>query len=341
MTSGRETDRYKVLDGLRAISILLVLACHLLPLGPAVLRFNEAAGAMGMSLFFILSGFLITSRLLDNPDIVEFLTRRLARILPLSYTYTLIIFTVIYFYPPGIVWTDLFTINYMDQYLVTGLNNHLWSLCVEIHFYAAIGLAVALAGRRAVWLVWPACLLVSYLRFQQSQYLAIETHLRVDEILAGACVATVLARLPRLDNVTQIRLILLVAAACWAVASHSAAGAFQSLRPYATAALLYASIHYGRVRPDTVLCSRPLRYIADISYALYVIHPATAYGWMNEGGPYVRYLLKRPISFALTFGLAHLSTFSLERSAQNLAKAWLRKRRADRLIAAAPAGEVS
>jgi peptidoglycan/LPS O-acetylase OafA/YrhL len=340
MASGLNADRYYLLDGLRAISILLVLACHLLPLGPAVLRFNEAAGAMGMSLFFALSGFLITSRLLDNTDIVEFLTRRLARILPLSYTYTLVVFTVIYFSPVHILWTDLFTINYMRQYLVSGLNNHLWSLCVEIHFYVAIGLAVALAGRRAIWLVWPACLLVTLLRFQQSAYLAIETHLRVDEILAGACVATALASLPALKNVARIRLVMFGAAACWAVASHSSAGSFQCLRPYATAVLLFASIQYGRVSPNTVLCSRPLRYIADISYALYVIHPATAYGWMNEGGSYARYFLKRPISFVLTFGLAHLSTFHLERNAQNFAKAWLRKRRADKLVAAAPASEV-
>ncbi len=335
MASGASTERYYVLDGLRAISILLVLACHLLPLGPAVLRFNEAAGAMGMSLFFALSGFLITTRLLNNTDIVEFLTRRLARILPLCYTYTLIVLTVIYFDPPAIVWTDLFTINYMDQYLVTGLNNHLWSLCVEIHFYAAIALAVALAGRRGVWLVWPACLLVTYLRFQQSQYLAIETHLRVDEILVGACVASALANLPTLRSIGRIRLIMFAAAACWAVASHSSAGAFQCLRPYATAVLLFASIQYGRALPSTVLGSRPLRYIAEISYALYVIHPATAYGWMNAGSSSVRYLLKRPVTFALTFGLAHLSTFHLERNAQNFAKAWLRKRRAGKLVAAA------
>lgn len=338
MASGPSTDRYYVLDGLRAISILLVLACHLLPLGPAVFRFNEAAGAMGMSLFFALSGFLITSRLLNNTDIVEFLTRRLARILPLSYTYTLFVFTIIYFSPVHILWTDLFTINYMEQYLVSGLNNHFWSLCVEIHFYAAIALAVALAGRRGIWIVWPACLLVTFLRYQQSQYLAIETHLRVDEILSGACVATALASLPTLKNVARIRLIMLGAAVCWAVASHSSAGAFQCLRPYATAVLLFAGIQYGRALPNTLLCSRPLRYIADISYALYVIHPVTAYGWMNEGSSSVRYFLKRPITFALTFGLAHLSTFHLERHAQNFAKAWLRRRRAGKLVAA-PAGE--
>jgi peptidoglycan/LPS O-acetylase OafA/YrhL len=64
-----------------------------------------------------------------------------------------------------------------------------------------------------------------------------------------------------------------------------------------------------------------------ISYALYVIHPATALGWMNEGSTTTKYLLKRPISFALTFMLAHLSTFYWERRWQSAARLWLQKRR--------------
>src|SRR4029079_8719686 len=96
MTSER---RLPVLDGLRAISILLVLAAHMLPLGPKMLTLNYSAGAMGMSLFFALSGFLIASTLLHNSDIGEFIVKRLARIVPLAYAYTLIVFTVVMFDP--------------------------------------------------------------------------------------------------------------------------------------------------------------------------------------------------------------------------------------------------
>ena len=92
MSKSRSEHNLPVLDGLRAISILLVLACHLLPLGPKTLRLNETAGAMGMSLFFALSGFLIASGLIKNPSVHEFLARRLARILPLAYVYTAIVF---------------------------------------------------------------------------------------------------------------------------------------------------------------------------------------------------------------------------------------------------------
>ena len=65
--------RLPALDGLRAISILLVLAAHMLPLGPKILGLNFTAGAMGMSLFFALSGFLIASALdLPTPTFGNF-----------------------------------------------------------------------------------------------------------------------------------------------------------------------------------------------------------------------------------------------------------------------------
>ncbi len=47
--------------GWRAVSILLVLACHWLPMPPKALYLNHAAGAAGMALFFALSDFLLVS----------------------------------------------------------------------------------------------------------------------------------------------------------------------------------------------------------------------------------------------------------------------------------------
>ena len=101
-------DRLPVLDGLRAISILLVLAAHMLPLGPKVLRLNETAGPMGMSLFFALSGFLIVSGLRHNADVPEFLIKRLSKILPLAYGYTFLVFSFLYFDPKIMLWTASF-----------------------------------------------------------------------------------------------------------------------------------------------------------------------------------------------------------------------------------------
>ena len=68
MTGGPTDEaRLDALDGWRGVSILLILACHLLPLGPKSLQLNDMAGPMGMAIFFTLSGFLITRFLLHRP----------------------------------------------------------------------------------------------------------------------------------------------------------------------------------------------------------------------------------------------------------------------------------
>src|SRR5689334_16088961 len=77
-------DSLPVLDGWRGISILCVLATHMLPLGPYGWG-NAFVGIAGMSLFFTLSGFLITSTLLEKDDVRSFFIRRACRILPLAF----------------------------------------------------------------------------------------------------------------------------------------------------------------------------------------------------------------------------------------------------------------
>src|ERR1700759_4126058 len=82
----RDTRKIPVLDGWRGISILSVLATHMLPLGPGGWG-NRFIGQVGMSLFFTLSGFLITGSLLERLDVVGFFIRRACRILPLAFAY--------------------------------------------------------------------------------------------------------------------------------------------------------------------------------------------------------------------------------------------------------------
>lgn len=308
--SGR---RLQVLDGWRAASILLVLACHLIPLGPARWRFNECAGPMGMALFFTLSGFLITTTLARNPNIPSFLIRRGARILPLS-TVAIFIYLALqrkgadyYFYHLT------YTLNYHYKYF-TELTSPFWSLCVEIHFYLAAVMIVGLFGRRGLLGLPLLGLGITALRIYSRVPIATESHLRMDEILAGAtlgllwldhagmvgrrCVAA-LKHVP--PPVFAVGLIL---------SSHPFGGPLQYLRPYVAASLVGSTL-FAPARYFNLLASAPLRYIAEISYALYVIHPITRFGWFGTGGTIVKYL-KRPIGLALVFGLAHLSTFHFE-----------------------------
>jgi peptidoglycan/LPS O-acetylase OafA/YrhL len=321
--------RLPALDGLRAISILLVLSGHLLPLGPKFLQLNISAATMGMSLFFVLSGFLIVSGLLHNADVPEFAVRRLARIVPLAYTYTLFAFCVLSFDPKTALFTATFLVNYLSDHLVS-YNGHFWSLCVEMQFYFAIALIVAVAGKKGIWIVWPACFAVTALRVHEGIYIGILTHIRVDEILAGALVATLYQKWWSGRTIYTTGLVAF-AVVLWFASSSPYTGWCQYLRPYAAGLLLAAVLLLGDNRLIGFLASRPMRYIAAISYALYVIHPITVQGWWNEGSLFERYILKRPISFAMTFAAAHGSTFYWERLWQQAARQWIEQRRRRRL----------
>jgi peptidoglycan/LPS O-acetylase OafA/YrhL len=318
------TGRIPVLDGLRALSIVLVLAAHLLPLGPKAWALNATAGAMGMSLFFALSGFLIVGTL-RNSDVLTFAVHRLARLLPLAWLYILVVWLCFSISAEALMASFGLYLNYRPD-LMLPVTEHLWSLGVEIHFYLAIGL-VALINRRAVApACWCLCLGVTLLRVLEGAHLSIATHLRVDEILAGACVATLSSRhLARMPASGRLWLGLAV---LWCIASHPGSGALQFLRPAITGLLLAATLQLPGGVLRQALGASMLRTIATMSYALYVIHPLTAHGWWNAGSIAERYLFKRPLGFAITIILAHLSSVYWERMWMRMARHWLAKRQA-------------
>ncbi len=52
---------------------------------------NEQFGLLGMSLFFTLSGFLITTTLYSDSNTIRFAIRRVCRIIPLAYAYIVVV----------------------------------------------------------------------------------------------------------------------------------------------------------------------------------------------------------------------------------------------------------
>src|SRR5271165_1148964 len=316
----------RVLDGWRGLSILAVLACHLLPLGPKPWRINDEAGGFGMAIFFCLSGFLITSFLLKDPGIRSFLIRRLCRIVPLAWLAMPIGLAMAHAPAPYYWYNFLFFANYPPYYL-TPVTGHLWSLCAEMQFYAGIALVYGLFGRRALYWALPlGCLAITALRVYAGAYVSIITHQRIDEILAGGVMALVYASDFKrwLGKLPSLIMLLLFAVSC-----HPASLMVNYFRPY-FAALLVGSTLASDTLLTPLLITRPLAYIAEISYALYVWHPLVADTWLGSGSTLVKYL-KRPLLFAAVFASAHASTFWYEKHWIEAGRRWsrltLKKRR--------------
>lgn len=304
-------EHFGVLDGWRAISIGLVLAGHLLPLGPKRFELNGAAASTGMALFFTLSGFLIATFLLRRPEVPAFLLRRFFRIVPLAWLYCVIILGWVGASVP--VWSaHLLFYGNLPPFWLIGPTAHLWSLALEMQFYVVAALLVRLLGRSGLYALPPLALLVTAARIAAGELSSIVTWLRADEILSGCTLAIVWSRYPRAERFTiplpAFGLLALVLVA----SGHPRFAALNYARPY-LASLLVGCTLYARTTPLVALLrSAQLAYVANVSYALYVIHGGLVETWLGSGDVVEKYL-KRPLYFLVLLALAHLSTFHFER----------------------------
>jgi peptidoglycan/LPS O-acetylase OafA/YrhL len=165
------------LDGVRGLAILAVLLFHFLtpvnPKGPmdATMAWLFSYGALGVDLFFLLSGFLITGILYDSladpAYFRNFYMRRVLRIFPLYYGVLVIVFLVVPAIPAlrgseiaGLrshqAWAWLYGVNIylaIHNGWVLSYIEHFWSLAIEEQFYLVWPLVVwLLGGKRRLFL---------------------------------------------------------------------------------------------------------------------------------------------------------------------------------------------
>jgi peptidoglycan/LPS O-acetylase OafA/YrhL len=156
--------KIKALDGFRGLAILLVMGYH---------YFNFFSfGWVGVDLFFVLSGFLITGKLVESLGsehyFRSFYSKRILRIVPLCYVVLLLFFVIIPLLLPSFVspsfkellqqqvyyWT--FTANIYDAVHGWPLNVtliHFWSLACEMQFYLVWPFVICLFYNKGKWMV--------------------------------------------------------------------------------------------------------------------------------------------------------------------------------------------
>lgn len=310
-----EHGRLPVLDGVRAVSILLVLITHLLPLNLLWHGANNSAGMLGMALFFVLSGFLIGGQVLRRGPVVSFIVQRLARILPLAWLCAVVVALVLPMDFRTLTGHLFFYANFPPQTLTPPID-HYWSLCVEVQFYAIAALLLCLRPTLTTVLIPVLLLSVTAIRIGTGSTDSSVTWIRGDDILAGCLLAILLNTATKhrvrqflsAEPVLWLSMVLLVASSLMLPTGNP----LNYIRSYAAAVWVGSLICQPDASPARWLSHRRWAYLAAVSYAVYVLHLPLAATWLGSGDLVEKYL-KRPLLLAVVFALAHLSTFHFER----------------------------
>ena len=296
---------YPSLDYLRGLAILAVLLYH---------NFNYIpvfqGGWMGVDLFFVLSGFLITSLLLASVNskhyFRNFFSRRVLRIFPLYYFFLLLFFAGLLLLPTNEKAERTYVYYHTNQrWFWTYIQNwlmikkghasvpylsHFWSLAVEEQFYILWPFVVYLLRHSRHFFGVILFLIFGVVLYRQAVWyhnqLVVEaffynTFCRMDSFLAGALVAVCRKenkRIPRavLHTIFFAFFLLLVIAV--GVYGNARAGtALFGTVGYTISATFFAAVVYVFITKQQAVQQwlkhlHFLRFLGKISYGLYVFH---------------------------------------------------------------------
>ncbi len=283
------------LDAVRSLAVLWVFVHNADNYPSLHLQMISGNGWMGVDLFFVLSGFLITGILLDTKRsegyFRNFYARRFLRIWPLYYAVLLFMFVIVPFLRPSEAhavfdrsspwWAfPLFIQNFVlrNPSGATGPLGVAWSLAVEEQFYLVWPLVVRFCSEAQLRKITIAVICVSpALRFWLSLHqvdLYSNTFCRLDGLMAGALLAVVV----RSDGFVPAKFVghawlafLVSAPLALVIATYHERWAVFSFTAAASVSFVYLSLFSTQRWLQALLTNRFLVYTGAISYGIYLL----------------------------------------------------------------------
>ena len=337
------------LDGIRAFAVLLVMLFH------AGVPFMNS-GYLGVDVFFVLSGFIITTLLMKEHEetghinLPFFYLRRIFRLYPALLLLLLLVlagFWGLLGIPPtevssyyrhaaiaALYLTDVALL--LDWMPNTSIIMHTWSIAIEEHYYIVwpfVLLALCRSAKKKhlakimgimflVSLVWKA---IGCVYFKDSLYLRFDY--RISGLILGGFVAAFLQGGGTLrDHKIFLALFFGLFLMCLWTSVPRVSWSFAlgvTVTEIFTALLIYAVMRDHANAIVKFLASSVPAYLGRISYGLYLYHyPIAAYTIVGRG-----WTVALPVTVILTLIVASLSYFLLERPALEFAKRYKTKYR--------------
>jgi peptidoglycan/LPS O-acetylase OafA/YrhL len=292
---------YPALDGLRGLAILLVVVYH--NFGFINYFFF---GWLGVDLFFVLSGFLITDILLKTLNgknyLKNFYLRRMLRIFPLYYLFLIIFLLIIprlntqldiKYYTDNQVWLWTYLQNWLYIFkdpAHTNTLNHLWSLAVEEQFYLVWPFVILLIKKPKYLLIFISLVLIAVLMLRlwiwtnhiaDLAYFNLYTFSRIDGICIGCMIALLQRIKPDFLKKYTPWIVLFFAGLNFGFffinRNHQYSFPYLALAGYTTFAMVFGLLVNEAVSGETkiinsILSFSLLRFFGRISYGFYIFH---------------------------------------------------------------------
>ena len=305
-TRGSFGNHLASLDGLRAVSILLVIICH----GASARGYDNGLlnywGHLGVSTFFVISGTLITWLMIRESEqtgslsLSNFYIRRALRILPVFWALILSVIVLRYFHVISIANSDILrALTFTHNYPYGGHREyafwltHTWSLSMEEQFYLLWpGLFVLLSRRNAMYFAGimafsaPILVLANYKLFPSLRgFEGGMFHTRVSTLMMGCLLAYLLDSPTWRERIKKLPAepILLASAIYLLVIQRILAAHFQThlgnailglTSPTVEAVAIAAAVLVlvaGRPGIGFAICNQPVvAHIGKLSYGLYI-----------------------------------------------------------------------
>ena len=317
ISTAQPPNKYYGLDNLRAFAIIMVFFFHYQRWfeHPAWMPTALNFGWTGVDLFFVLSGFLISSQLFaqikkdGHFSMRNFYIKRFFRILPIYYFVLAIYFLFPFFsstqlLPP--LWKFLtFTQNFGADFTNQRAFGVVWSLCVEEHFYLLMPAILLLLLKTGIFKKGYLLLLVLFIagfllrlyswydvylhqtngvenRMLWVQTIYYPTYNRLDGLLAGVSIAAMYNYLPAIFNRLSKYVNLLIAIGLIILTgTYFLCGNnmdfVRSVFSFPLVSIGFGCTVLGAIMPNSFLYkwkSVVLTKIAELSYALYLVHMA-------------------------------------------------------------------
>lgn len=301
------------LDSLRTISILLVVMFHQYPVGNAVYEWLKSYGWIGVDIFFVLSGYIITNLLLKefskSADIKlkRFWIKRAIRLWPSWSLMLMLYFAMIYVWLRKIPATEIafkhnwwhyvcHFANYSNAYWgrIHTVISHFWSLSIEEHFYLVwpILLLLILKSKINKAFIFGFLLIIPYsIRILYASkgydlnisYFSTET--RFDELLMGCIWAYYSENIPKINYFVEIILTILMLVLFHlglTLHGNNLFNYYISSLDYVLIGLgalilIYIATKGGKYGMKYFLKNEIMSKLGILSYGVYLVHPMISY----------------------------------------------------------------